>query len=232
MNSNKELRSLQAREMRVAKAADGSKSVSGIVTYNTMSCDLGGFTEIMAPGCFAESIAADVLMLRDHEPTLLMGRTKSKTLVLADTADGLQFTCSLPNTSSANDLAESIDRGDLDGVSFGFMCEKDTWICDGDGNTIRTIIEAELVEISPCSFAAYPSNSVSVRSCPKAIRAKMQKCSTPCECDCPECQDGKCADCSDPECSDPNCDCQQQRSARAATEHGRMDMILALAERE
>ena len=229
---NKELRSLQARELRVAKAADGSRTISGVVTYNTESCDLGGFTEILAPGCFAGSLSGDVLLLRDHTPVLLLGRTKSGTLTLADTADGLQFSCSLPNTSSAGDLAESIDRGDLDGVSFGFICLDDKWAAADGGDVVRTIVSAELLEISPCSFAAYPANAVSVRSCPAELRKKMKKRDAKCECDCPECQDGDCAHCSDDPCDCPGCMCAESRSARTMSERTRMEMTLALASRQ
>jgi hypothetical protein len=228
---NKELRSLQARELRVAKSADGSRTISGVVSYNSLSCDLGGFREIIAPGAFSESIAADVLLLRDHEATLLMGRTKSGTLTLADTADGLQFSCTLPNTASASDLAESIDRGDLDGVSFGFICVEDNWACADGADVVRTILEAELIEISPCSFAAYPANSVSVRSCPADLRRKMNKRDSGCECDCPECQNGDCDNCSDEPCACPGCTCAESRSARTMSERIRMEMTLALASR-
>jgi len=227
---NKELRSLLARELRVAKAADGSRTISGVVTYNTESCDLGGFTEILAPGCFAGSLSGDVLLLRDHTPVLLLGRTKSGTLTLADTADGLQFSCSLPNTSSAGDLAESIDRGDLDGVSFGFICVEDNWACADGADVVRTVLEAELIEISPCSFAAYPANSVSVRSCPAELRKKMSKRNTSCECDCSECVDGNCSGCSDPNCGYEECGCQSLRSREIpADDRSKMFMRLALA---
>jgi hypothetical protein len=174
MSNAKELRALHAKELRVSQSEDGSRTISGVVTYNTKSSDLGGFTEIIAPNAFAASLAGDILCLRDHDPKLLMGRTKSGTLQLKDTNGGLNFTCKLPKTTTASDLAESIDRRDLDGVSFGFITNEDNWACDDEGNTVRTILDAELIEISPCSFAAYPANSVSVRSCPDGLRSKIE----------------------------------------------------------
>lgn len=225
MANTKEIRSLQTKEFRTTKAEDGSRTLSGVVLYNSPSVDLGGFTELLAPGCFAGSVGADVLMLRDHQPTLLMGRTKSGTLTLADTADGLQFMCKLPNTTSGTDLAESVDRGDLDATSFGFIALEDAWACSKDGNVLRTIIAAELLEVSPCSFAAYPNNAVSVRSCPMELRSKLtipaevRSDDTPenassdgCTCQCPECLDGNCADCSDDPCDCDGCNCNEYRS--------------------
>jgi hypothetical protein len=159
-----------------------------------------------------------------------MGRTKSGTLALADTADGLTFSCKLPKTNTASDLAESIDRGDLDGVSFGFICKDDKWAAADDGDVIRTVMAAELMEISPCSFAAYPANFVSVRSCPIELRKKMKR-NAACECDCPECVAGNCAECSDPDCDDENCRCQERSKAITDSERNRMCMTLALRQR-
>jgi hypothetical protein len=71
-------------ELRVVTAADGTRTVSGLIPYNAKSVDLGGFTELIAPGAFAAAILpdADVLALRDHNSSALLGRTKSGTLSL------------------------------------------------------------------------------------------------------------------------------------------------------
>lgn len=171
---NKETRSLVA-EMRVAVADDGSKSISGLIPYNSLSVDLGGYKEIIAPSAFADAVSgnADVLALRDHTSTMLLGRTKSRTLTLEDTPDGLRYTIKLPNTSAANDLAESISRGDLDSTSFGFICIDDTWTVT-ESDVIRTLRQVELLEVSPCSFPAYPDSSVSLRSAPREVRSLIE----------------------------------------------------------
>jgi len=161
---NKELRSYRG-EIRVAKADDGTRTVSGVIPYNSLSVYLGDYRELIAPGAFASALGADadVLALRDHDSTLLLGRTKSKTLTLADSEEGLRYTLSLPNTTAGNDLAESIDRGDLDSTSFGFSTIEDSWAVSDDGDTIRTLKQVTLYEVSPCSFAAYPNSEVTVR---------------------------------------------------------------------
>ena len=132
---------------------------------------------------------------------------------MKDSAEGLQFTCKLPPTTQANDLAASIDRQDLDGVSFGFSTVEDRWTSDGAGNGLRTLLKIKLFEISPCSFPAYPSTSV--RSCPKELRCLIRTSSEDddadeCDCDCPECLAGDCEDCSNPDCDDEACDCENR----------------------
>lgn len=221
---------------------DGSRTISGVIFYNQPSSDLGGFTEILAPGVFADSINGDVLCLRDHDQKLLMGRTKSKTLTLTDDSIGLRFRCKLPDTSQASDLATSIERGDLDGVSFGFQTIEDRWVSDSEGNVIRTLLKVNLLEISPCSFPAYPSSTVSVRSCPATLRSKLNRTKRSnedgCDCDCPGCTDGDCEECSMPDCADAACaenGCPNQDDERtlcSKSEVRQMQMRLELARRK
>jgi HK97 family phage prohead protease len=179
---NKELRSVRT-EMRVATTSDGSRTLSGLIPYNSLSTDLCGFRELIAPGAFATALNpdADVLALRDHDAKLLLGRTKSGTLELSDSPEGLRYTLKLPNTTAGNDLAESIDRGDLDSTSFGFATIEDSWAADDDGNVIRTLKQVELFEVSPCSFPAYPDSSVDLRSAviPDEIVAQLAQRNAP-----------------------------------------------------
>lgn len=227
MSNKQEVRSLRTTELRVQSDASGAQTLSGIIRYNSLSYDLGGWQELIAPGAFAQALApdADVLCLRDHDASVLLGRTKSKTLTLTDSDEGLRFSCSLPNTTQARDLAESISRGDLDANSFGFITLEDKWTADESGTVLRTLIAVELMEISPCSFPAYPQSSVSVRqlpdSLPVELRSRVEKRDDDddaepndngCQCDCSECRDNDCEDCSDAECTDP--DCEQERSRR------------------
>jgi HK97 family phage prohead protease len=179
---SKETRSAQSEvrsyrtEVRVATAADGVRTIEGMIPYNSLSCDLGNFTEKIAPGAFADALkaGADVLCLRDHTESHLLGRTKSKTMTLKDSPEGLHYSVRLPKTSHATDLVESIERGDIDAASFGFVCKTDTWTADGAGKALRTLNKVELFEISPCSFAAYPASSVSTRSCPSELRSRLR----------------------------------------------------------
>jgi HK97 family phage prohead protease len=176
MNKNREQLSI-ATELRVARGENGQKTISGLIPYNSPSVDLGGFTEIISPGAFSAAFEAnaDVLALRDHDTKLLLGRTKSKTLALSDSPEGLRYTISLPDTSYANDLAVCIDRGDLDATSFGMVVLEDKWVASSDGSVVRTLISVDLMECSPCSFPAYPGSAVSVRSCPQELRSKLTK---------------------------------------------------------
>lgn len=229
----REVRTLSTTEFRIATADDGTRTLSGLIPYNVRSLDLGGFTEMIAPSAFAGALkpGADVLCLRDHDVLNLLGRTKSKTLTLTDSSEGLRFTCKLPKTSQATDLAESMNRGDLDANSFGFVTLDDKWLADAAGNVVRTLMAVDLYEISPCSFPAYPTSQISVRSCPVELRSKLKKRDADaCECDCEQCIGGDCGLCSDGDCDDENCSCAESRSIRNADANRVMNIRLAFTD--
>jgi uncharacterized protein len=226
-----EIRALHTVELRATTNEDGTHTLSATIPYNSASYDLGGFTERIAPGAFASALKAnaDVLCLRDHDSKLLMGRTKSGTLTLRDTKDGLQYTCKLPNTTPANDLFESVSRGDLDSTSFGFITNIDDWM-NTNGKVVRTLLDVELLEVSPCSFPAYPATAVSVRSCPAEIRSLLNSekrddldADPKCNCDCDDCENGNCDDCSNDDCDDEVCSCRSKRSVEQQTDAKEVD---------
>lgn len=123
---------------------------------------ISDFTEIIAPGAFARTLAEnrDVLALADHAPDKVLGRTRSGTLTLRETDKGLEYSLTLPETSVGNDIRALAQRGDLGGVSMGFRAVRDSW--DGER---RTLHEVELHEVSIVqAFPAYGATTVSLRS--------------------------------------------------------------------
>jgi uncharacterized protein len=237
----KELRYVPA-ELRAVKNEDGSRSVSGYAAvFNSPSLDFGGWTEVIAPGAFTKSLLTnpDVMLLRDHDSAILLGRTTSKTLTLSEDPTGLRFACELPNTTQANDLAVLIDRGDISGCSFGFICNIDNWADDGKGNTVRTVLDADLFDVSIVAQPAYPDTSLSLRSAPAEVRSMIEQSINPpkpvdaekrdltdslCGCNCAQCA-SDCDGCLDTECDEEFCSCA------ASTEkfRNRAHMILELA---
>ncbi|PKL08321.1 MAG: HK97 family phage prohead protease, partial [Spirochaetae bacterium HGW-Spirochaetae-7] len=121
--------------------------LDGVVPYRSMSEDLGGFREIIAPGAFARTLNAqtDVKAFWAHDEKEIIGSTAAGTMTLEDRADGLHFSIKVP-TGSANRV-ESVERGDVNGVSFGFITDPkgDEWNLEGP-ETIRTLRSVHLLE--------------------------------------------------------------------------------------
>ena len=130
--------------------------------YGAESDDLGGFTERIAPGAFADVLDADVRALLNHDPNQLLGRTRSGTLRLHDEQRGLRFEIDLPDSPLGENVRASVARGDIDGASFRFKVARDTW--DGDLRTVESV--KELKDITVATFGAYPAASAELRTRP------------------------------------------------------------------
>ncbi|EOA3906082.1 HK97 family phage prohead protease [Bacillus cytotoxicus] len=170
----KEIRALPMTiEIREANEEEGKRTISGAIKYNTESAEMRDwwgdtFVEEIAEGAFDESLKVrDVVGLWSHDTSQVLGNTKSNTLRIEDDKKELRFELDIPNTTVGNDAWELIKRGDVDGVSFGMKVIKDKWSSEERENGKlykRSILNAELYEISPVAFPAYPANEVNVRS--------------------------------------------------------------------
>lgn len=134
--------------------------------YNAWSVDLGGFREIIRPGAFSRAISEqqDVRALVDHDASMILGRTKSGTLRMTEDSVGLRVEIDPPDTSIARDVMQSIRRGDIDGMSFGFVTRKDEWRHNKGGEMQRELIDVDLFDVSVVTYPAYPDTSVAMRS--------------------------------------------------------------------
>jgi len=129
------------------------------------------FRERFAGGAFDRWLATnpDIRALWNHNSDFPLGRTRNGTLRVAKDTHGIRFEIDPPETSWGADALASIQRGDVSGVSFEFATKRDGtadhWERPGgDGIAFRTVLDADLREISPVVFPAYPATQVAVRS--------------------------------------------------------------------
>ncbi len=165
--SEVERRALRGLELRTN---GGAPKITGYAAvFNMMSEDLGFFREIIMPGAFDRALREghDVRALWNHNPDVVLGRTKSGTLALSVDEKGLLVSITPPDTQAARDVVESIKRGDVDGMSFGFRTLGDNWRTE-EGEQIRELTDVELVDVSPVAFPAYPQTQVSARALERA----------------------------------------------------------------
>lgn len=133
--------------------------------FEKLSVPLFGFREKIRAGAFSESLRKNnVKALWNHNADFPLGSTNGKTLTLEEDDKGLRFELELPDNSWGRDAAIAVKRKDVDGVSFGFNVNKDEWDHSKKDNPIRTLVDVNLIEISPTPFPAYPATSISARS--------------------------------------------------------------------
>ena len=93
-----------------------------------------------------------------------MGSTKAGTLSLDERTNGIHFEISPPDNTTGRDAVETLRRGDVDGVSFGFIVREDL-IEKVDGEIVRTVTKGDLIEVSPVSFPAYSQTQIGTELC-------------------------------------------------------------------
>jgi len=144
----------------VRKAEDGSRVAAGYAAVFESTTRISSFTEEVGRSAFDKTLQeADVLGLYNHEMDLLLGRSSSGTLRLSVDEHGLAYEIDLPDTNLGRDLGVLMERGDVNGSSFGFRVIKDDW-----QGTHRTLTEVALRDVGPVTQPAYPDASVALRS--------------------------------------------------------------------
>ena len=145
----------------------GPRLVGHAAVFNSLSEDLGGFREQLAPGAFTEAIEKDdVRALWNHDPNYVLGRNVSGTLRMSEDVRGLAIEIDLPDTPTIRDLvAAPIERGDVSQMSFGFSVRPggQDWAKDDTGQVVRTLKKVRLFDVSPVTYPAYRATDVAVR---------------------------------------------------------------------
>lgn len=179
------------REIRVAaqygpeqvefRAAEEDKppTIRGYAAIFNAIADLGYFREKIMPGAFKRALKEkqDVRALVDHDPAMIIGRSKAGTLKLREDDKGLHVEIIPPETTVGRDVVESLKRGDLDQMSFGFIPVKWRWIEPTERGQMptREIEDVDLFDVSIVAYPAYEQTSVSVRSETKAEVEEIMK---------------------------------------------------------
>lgn len=172
-NTKIERRTITASELRAEGQGDEMALVGYAAVFSSLTKDLGGFREVIAPGAFTRTLkeGGDVKALVNHDPNQVLGRTKNGTLTLSQDDRGLKFRCVLnPDSQAHRDLYASIKRGDMDECSYAFRVapDGDQWdeATDENGQRYqrRTLRDLNLVDVSAVAYPAGNETSVAARS--------------------------------------------------------------------
>lgn len=159
-----------ATPLDVTENGEGFTLVGYAAKFDSLSEDLGGFRESIAPGAFTRSLesGADVRCLFEHDTSKVLGRRSAGTLRLVEDTVGLRIECDLPRgVSYAEDLAILLKRGDISQMSFGFTVDEggDEWLPPGKDRLRRRVLRSvKVLETSVVTFPAYTETEAAIRS--------------------------------------------------------------------
>lgn len=154
----------------LTQTKEGKKFLTGYaIKFGQRSKKLGNYYEIIDARALDGVDLTDVKALVDHDYSKVLGRTLSNTLSLEIDNIGLKFEIELADTTYANDLYKSIERGDINECSFGFRIDEtdrnSTTVERIDSDTyLRTVKKIkELREISIVSLPAYENTNAEIK---------------------------------------------------------------------
>ena len=121
------------------------------------------FEETVDPDVRIDYADDDVFSLFNHNWDHVLGRLAAGTLALERRVDGLYAETTLADNEWNRSLAQSIERGDIAGQSFGFDILVEEW--DTVGNTPKsTLKHIRLHETTITPIPAYPATDIDVQA--------------------------------------------------------------------
>jgi HK97 family phage prohead protease len=162
---DRENRAHAITDLEVRASDDGKITFDGVAsvvdTPYAVRDIFGEYQETIRKGAFRKTLTEkdDVRLLVNHSGVPL-ARTKAKTLKLTAAPD-LRAVAELdPANPTVQEISSAMTRGDLDQMSIGMRVHRQEW---NEDYTERTIIEAELFDVSVVTFPASPTTAASLR---------------------------------------------------------------------
>lgn len=165
-----EMERRQTRSAVELRASDATPRIGGYAAkFNTLSQNLGGFVERIAPGFFDKS-AGDGWpgMMARYNHELLLGTTAAESLRLMIDGTGLDYEVDLLDDADSQRVLKLVSRGDVSQSSFAFYTYEDEWTMTEQNFPLRTLISGRGVDVAPVDQPAYLDTSTGLRSLAEA----------------------------------------------------------------
>lgn len=152
---------LRPKAYRADDDTSKDKQLRGLaIVFNSRSVDMG-FHEFIRPSAADRLMAEkpDLRALWNHDSAITIGRRSAGTLRYEKVTRGVAVEIDPPRWAHGH--VESIERRDIDGMSFGFYTLTDDWWLE-DGIPHREITDMVVIEVSAVSFPAYEATTIKV----------------------------------------------------------------------
>lgn len=172
----KEIRSFDF-EIRAEQSEERGNYIEGRAIVYGQTTNLGWYDETIAPGALKDTDLRDVRLLVNHNTDMIpLARSRNNnansTMQLSVDDEGLVIRANLDieNNTDAKALYSATERRDLDGMSFMFVVDKDSWDDLESDHPTRTITGIKRVlEVSAVTFPAYSQTSLQARGLADAL---------------------------------------------------------------
>jgi len=178
MNS-KEIRSFEF-EVRAEQNEERGTFLTGQpIVYNEPT-DLGWYTEIIDDGALNETDLRDVRFLVNHNTDMVpLARSRNNNAnstmqleVVPNVGMTIRVDLDTENNSEARNLYSAVKRGDISGMSFMYVVDRDKWEdLDSEHPTRHILSFSKVFEVSAVTFPAYDQTSIQARGLSDALES-------------------------------------------------------------
>ena len=167
MTNEREVRYLPM-EIRAEQDEEKGAVIEGYPIVFNQETDLGEWREIIEPSAVDEKLLRDVALMVGHDfgmiPLAHSRRNNgSGTMTLTPDENGVKMRALLDveHNPKASEAYSAVGRGDMTGMSFAFIVNKDSWEDLDTEKPLRRITGmSDIFEVSLVAFPAYKGTSV------------------------------------------------------------------------
>lgn len=174
----KEIRSFEF-EVRAEQNDKGSVITGQPIVYDERT-NLDWYDEIIDDGALAETDLRDVRFLVNHNTDMIpLARSRNNNVnstmqmeVVEGKGMAIRVNLDTENNADARSLYSAVERGDISGMSFMYVVDKDSWDDVGTDHPTRHIRSiSKVFEVSAVTFPAYEATSIQARGLPEALES-------------------------------------------------------------
>ena len=176
----KEVRSLEfeIRAEETGKEERAGRLTGTPIVFNQVT-DLGWIREVIDPGALDSTDLRDVHFLVGHDTTgIPLARSRNNnengTMQLSVNENGMDIRVDLDieGNPRAMELYSAVKRGDISGMSFMFIVDKDSWEDLESEQPLRRVLSiSRVLEVSAVAFPAYEGTSIEAASEDSALES-------------------------------------------------------------
>ena len=173
MNEEREVRVFNF-EIRAGETEkeDRKGPLTGTPIVFNQATDMGWYQETIGKDALKDTDLKDVMFLVGHDFSMIplarsRNNNENSTMQMSVTDEGMNIRVDLDTEGNprAAELYSAVKRGDITGMSFAFIVDKDAWEDIDTEYPKRTITSIRKVfEVSAVAFPAYPQTSIQAAS--------------------------------------------------------------------
>ena len=171
MEMNRETRAFTF-ECRAEENEQHGTFITGTPIVFNRATDMGWYEETIDPEALANTDLKDVAFLVGHNTGMIplarsRNNNENSTMQMSVTDEGMDIRVDLDteNNAEAKALYSAVRRGDMTGMSFMFVVDKDSWTdADSDYPKRQILSIRKVFEVSAVAFPAYEGTSIQAAS--------------------------------------------------------------------